>query len=185
MLFDRITRCLVLGAVAMTVATGCYYQDERSARKDKEQGPQVIVAEIDTGATLSQQPGVGAGAFVEYLGDGDWHVFTTCDTEISRYDCRWDIVATVAEGVYIDSVRGEELEIDDDVFSSEGYDAQFVGYTALDYDHMYFHTDPGETVRFEAYLDDIRDPRFIYWIGKGAIHDGAPSNPVDLTPSTP
>lgn len=179
---NRIT--LFALAAATTLSGGCYYNDDRSDVIHKEPGEQIVEAQIDTGATLTQQPGVGAGAFIEYLGDGDWHVFTTCDTELSGYECRWDVIATVADGVWIDDVRGEELELDDEAFSADGYDAQLLAYTDSDYDHMYFHTDPGEPVRFEAYLDDIRDARYIYWIGGGAIHDGAPTNPVDLVPSS-
>ncbi len=174
---------IALASITLTFG-GCYYNDDRSDVVREDPGLQVFEAPIDTAATLTQEPGVGAGVFIEYLGAGDWHVFTTCDTNLSGYDCRWDVFATVPDGVWIDDVRGGELEVDDQAFTRDGYTAQLTAFTDADYDRMYFHTEPGEPVRFEAYLDDIRDARYIYWIGDGAIHDGAPSNPIDLVPSS-
>ena len=57
-----------------------------------------------------------------------------------------------------------------------------------------FTTSPGATVRVSALLYDpgygswfdwSDDPRFISWVGHGAVHRGAPTNPVDLAPDRP
>ncbi|MBX3183085.1 MAG: hypothetical protein KIT72_17140 [Polyangiaceae bacterium] len=174
---------LTAAALAAALLSGCYYSD---APKGKPAPKEEVIfqATIDTGATLTQEPGVGAGAFVEYLGDGEWHVFTTCDTETSGYACAWDVIATAPEGVRIRDVRGGDLEAGDYAFSEFGYDAQLYTETSYGYDHLYFRTASGEGLRFEVYLDGIPDARFIYWVGDGAIHDGAPSNPIDLFPSS-
>jgi hypothetical protein len=141
---------------------------------------------IDTGATMGEiQAGEGAGTFVEYLGDGRWHVFTACDTKLSGADCQWDIITSVADGDEITSFDEDRLEGSDFLdFYNQSTGVRLVADTTNDFDGYYFDATSGATVRVDVYLDGAPAPRFIYWIGDGGVHSGAPSNPVDLKPST-
>jgi hypothetical protein len=48
---------------------------------------------------------------------------------------------------------------------------------------MTFDADPGAVVELDVFLDNNEDPHFIYWIGDKVLHQGAPSDPMDLAPS--
>lgn len=144
----------------------------------------VVLATVDTGATLDALPGDGIGAFIEYAEGGQWHVFTTCDTTSSGLPCAFNIVASVASGASYGSAHGASLEEGDEVFEySDG--VELAALTSNDIDEMTFQAPEGDAVRFEVYLDGQLDARFIYWVGGGAVHNGAPTDPIDLRPNTP
>jgi hypothetical protein len=119
--------------------------------------------------------------FIEYGEGGRWHVFAACDTDLSGLPCEFNVIATV-EGGFADNEVGESLESGDSV---EAYDdaVELAATTNSDFDGMTFDAPVGATVRFEVYLDGLLDARFIYWVGGGALHSGAPTDPIDLKPS--
>ncbi|MBI3204109.1 MAG: hypothetical protein HYZ29_21415 [Myxococcales bacterium] len=141
---------------------------------------------IDTGATLAEiEPGQGAGAFVEYEQGGKWRVFTACDTAITDYDCPWDIIVAVDEKSELVDFAAEGLEGSDSVAWRTSSGVRMVATNTLDFDGFTFETTPGATVRVDVYLDDAPAPAYIYWVGDGGLHQGSPTNPIDLTPSEP
>jgi len=148
-------------------------------------GTSVGSSTIDADAPLEAEPGSGVGVFVEYQAGGRWYVFTTCDTDVSDYDCLFDIVATplgsaVVEGVHPDSVERE------DSLDLTGQDSvRFVGYTSTDTDGFYLDTEPGRVLELDVLLDGECGNAYLYWVGDGAIHQGAPSNPFELEPIEP
>jgi hypothetical protein len=131
---------------------------------------------------LDADPGDGTGVFIEYQAGGRWHVFATCDTNLSRLPCEFNVIASVPAGVSYSNVLGESLERDDAIYEY-GDAVELVTTTSSDFDGMNFETPAGTTVRFEVYVDGQREPRFVYWVGGGALHSGAPSNPIELQPS--
>ncbi len=148
--------------------------------------PQVPQATIDTGATIGEiKPGEGAGAFVEYAAGGKWHVFTACDTKLSGLSCRWDIITSVGSDASISGFQPDSLEPSDYLDWNDSRSVRLVADNTNDIDGYYLEATPGGTVRVDVYLDDQPQPRFIYWVGEGGLHQGAPSNPIDLTPSSP
>lgn len=135
---------------------------------------------IDVGANVGRvDPGFGTGLFVEVAEDGVWHVFATCDTELSGYVCAWD-VDVWAEG--IDLVEEDDLEIEDDVdrYEDDGLYAYLENDT--DVDGFWFTTAPGATVQLTMLLDGASQPTFVYWVGDGVQNEGAPTNPINLEP---
>lgn len=180
-------------ALSLLALTGCYYDNGRHHHDcmdgdctSNTQPKDVPQSNIDTGATLAEiQPGQGAGAFVEYAGDGRWHVFTACDTDISHYACRWDIIVSVPSGSVMKSFEGESLEPDDSLDLWDAQSVRLVTDTTSDFDGFFFEATPGSTARVDVYLDDGPAPRYIYWVGDGGLHQGAPSNPIDLKPTSP
>lgn len=171
--------------------SGCYYEnDDDTEYVYVDEGPpqndRVYNEPIEPGETMTTTPGDGAGVFIEYLGDGQWHVFVACDTNESGYACAWDVLALAPTGVRISNIEGDQLEGSDQIYTLGGSgSAGLASDTSYGLDGMYFQTDPGATVRFDVLIDGVRDARYIYWIDSEALHAGAPSNPIDLTPARP
>jgi hypothetical protein len=158
-------------------------------------GLDVAELTIDASESLSLASGEGIGVGAEYAGDGVWAVTTVCDTALSDADCFFDILITSdGSAAGVDEITGSDLESDDEFFSPDPFAVQLEFVTGADADGATFTTSPGATVRLSALLYDpvldsdldwADDPRLISWVGNGAIHRGAPTNPVDLTPNRP
>jgi hypothetical protein len=156
--------------------------------------PRVVDLAIDSGGQVQLDPGSGIAVTVAYVEGGRWSVTTACDTLLSDVDCRYDIVASTDETAPITAFDGVALEGDDNVSAPDEFAVAADFSTADDTDGFGFTTSPGATVRVSALLYDpgldsgfgwSDDPRFISWVGNGAVHRGAPTNPVDLTPDRP
>lgn len=142
-------------------------------------------AVVDTGAGLELEPGEGVGLLIEYLGDGQWHVRTSCDTSKSRYDCHWDVLIWPEENEPLYDFRAEGLEAGDSISREWDGSLHLSWLTGTDFDGVTFETTPGALVRFDALLDGACANPYFYWVGDGALHTGSPSNPLDLIPSDP
>jgi len=157
--------------------------------------PDVAELTIDSGARLDLDAGSGVGVTLEYLGDGHWALTTLCDTRASGATCVFDIQVSSDESeTGISSFEAVELEPDDSVTAPDDFALQLDFETGADLDTVAFDTTPGATVRVSALLYDpdefswaewSDDPRLLSWIGHGALEQGAPTNPVDLTPDQP
>jgi hypothetical protein len=144
-------------------------------------GDVIEQATIDADEALEVEPGAGAGAFIEYEAGGIYHVTTSCDAAESG-ECFWDIVATPLDDALVLAVAPLDLESDDSV-SLEGNSVRLVATTATDFDGFTLETDAGAGLRFDALLDNGCGNRYLFWVGDGALHSGAPSNPIDLIPN--
>jgi hypothetical protein len=156
--------------------------------------PRVVDLAIDSGGQVQLDPGSGVAVTVAYVEGGHWSVTTACDTRLSDVDCRYDIIASTDESAPITTFEGVDLEGNDSVSAPDEFAVAAELSTAGDTDGFGFTTSPGATVRVSALLYDSGvnsrlgwsdDPRFISWVGDGAVHRGAPTNPVDLTPDRP
>jgi hypothetical protein len=145
---------------------------------------EIAQAAIDTGAALASVAGQGAGALVEYQGAGKWRVHLACDTALSNERCHWDIFIEPLDGARIRNVSQEELD-GEDAFDWDGEAARLIAVTGTDSDGLVLETEPGAGLRVDVLLDGDFGNEFIYWIGGGAIHRGAPTNPIDLVPTEP
>lgn len=143
-------------------------------------------ATIDVDGKLElSEPGEGAGIFVEYATGGHWTVTTSCDTNQSKVPCNWDVVFTAEDGTSITNVKAVDLESNDGVKQYDETSFQLQAQTTDDFDGFTFDTPPGAAVLFDTLLDDTCSaarPLF-FWLGDGAVHPGAPSNPFALVPS--
>jgi hypothetical protein len=134
---------------------------------------------ITPGANVGAvDPGVGAGLFVEVNGDGLWHVFVTCDTEVSGYACGWEVDV---RGEDLEVVDEDDLELEDDV---DDLDDEAVAWFDTDFgvDGIWFTTAPGAEVELTMLLDGRSQPTLVYWVGDGVQNEGAPTNPVVFAP---
>lgn len=181
------------GFVALALA--CVEPDPPHGEDYVEPTQPVERLTIDTGEQLALEPGAGVGVGVEYAGDGQWRLATVCDTALSDESCVFDLlVSSDASDDGITAFEGVDLEPGDAVLAPDPFALQLEWVTEDDEDALEFRTEPGATVRLSALLYDpivdsafdwSDDPRIISWVGGGAVHRGAPSNPVDLTPDRP
>lgn len=145
-----------------------------------------LLVDIDPDATIDSPPGEGVGMYVEYALGGHWTIWTTCDTNYSSLECAFDAIVSVDTSSVLLAAAGEDLEDYDAVDDHYGEGmARFRVDTGTDIDIMRFDTTPGAIVRLDLTLDGVSETRFVYWIGNGVLHAGAPSNPVDFQPLAP
>jgi len=156
-----------------------YYDDDF----DFSCGDVVEEATIDTGELLDVDAGVGAGAFVEYEAGGTYYITTSCDAD-NGSDCLWDLVVQPLDGAIV-SAAPADLEGDDLLTFGADEQLRLVAYTGHDFDGFMVQTEPGAGLRVDVLLDNACGNRYLFWVGDGALHSGAPSNPIDLVPSAP
>lgn len=156
---------------------GYYVEDGYTDDPGLDAEPMVVT--IDVGAEIGVvDPGQGAGIFVEVLSEGQWRVFTTCDTDVSGYACVWDLYLR-GDGVELTDTEG--LEGDDELAVGTGaIDGFFL--TDSDVDGIFFSATPGATVELTTLLDGAAAPTYIYWIGDGVQNEGAPTDPIIFQP---
>ncbi len=179
--------CLLL---ALPSFVACGYGDHTShdgsygSSSPPIQPPQgdIESATIDVDQQLDVEPGAGAGTFVEYDAGGTYHVTTSCDIAQGSA-CNWDIIVTPLHDAALLGVAPVDLESDDSVTIGSGNQVRLVALTGRDFDGFTLQTDPGAAIELDALLDDGAANRYMFWVGDGALHSGAPSNPVDLVPS--
>jgi hypothetical protein len=178
-----------------------------SASTTPSQTPDVVA--IDTGKTLTSTPGAGAGMYVEYATGGSWNIFTTCDVNATsnpdRSPCEFDAYVTAASTADLGNPVGENLDtsycaggtqpqqsIDGTCSYVEnlgGGSIHLHTMTGTGTDGMTFTTVPGATIDLQMGLACTIAPQvpqeFLYWIGGGVLHTGAPTDPIDFKPSAP
>jgi hypothetical protein len=136
---------------------------------------------IDTDQTLTADPGMGTGVFVEYSAGGHWRIWTTCDTSKTGEVCPFDITASTVDGSHITNVQNEG---GGSVRVSTATDVELVTQTSTSVDAVTFDAAPGATVEVGYQLEGVGfDPHFFFWVGGGVLHQGAPTDPLDLIPS--
>jgi hypothetical protein len=156
--------------------------------------PGVATLGIDRGGQVQLEPGQGVAVAVQYDEGGAWHVSTACDTALSDAPCDFDILVSTDDDATIEAFEGEGLESTDGLSAPDPFAVSALFDTGDDADGFSFSATPGATVRVSALLYDpgfdswfewSDDPRFNNWVGDGAVHRGAPTNPVDLAPDRP
>jgi len=191
MLAHRFSRSL-LALIWLPLAAGCSYGEHRHDDYYYEDGvappytpppsDQVEESTIDVDQLLDVDPGDGAGAFFEYESGGTYHLTTSCDVD-NGGECLWDIVVVPQDGAPLQTFAPFDLEDDDSVTFGYGNQLRLIAHTGRDFDGVSFQTDPGAAIQVDALLDDGAANRYLFWVGDGALHSGAPSNPVNLIPS--
>lgn len=185
-------RALFLSVPLALFSAACSYNngdaqralDEQTACQDSPSEP--IQTGIDTDAKIETQPAHGAGVYVEYSAGGHWLLRTTCDTGKNAPPCAWDIIVTPEDGRSISNVAGYDLEASTDSFGEyPQYPAsyQFLASTSDDEDGIAFDTEPGTAIAVDSFLDGACALPYVFWVGDGAAHTGAPSNPLVLIPT--
>jgi hypothetical protein len=151
--------------------------------------PLVRDAVVDTGTTLTEPPGTGAGVFVEYQPGGHWHLWWTCDTKLSGLPCTFYVDAIASTGA-ITNVTGDQLESDDSISTPASDEVSLTTDTTTGVDGVFFDTTPGATINLLQQIGSTQDGTFFLWgaTGGGVEGGGDPPNvadPLNFTPSSP
>jgi hypothetical protein len=185
-------KTIILLALLLSSAA-CTYQEGRRHRHHDEgfdpppppYEPAVLSSTIDADQGIVVEPGRGVGALIEYTSGGAWRLTTVCDTELSGWGCNWDVIVSTARPSQLSGFEQEGLESNDYLDWESDRSVRLVASTSYDVDGFWTFAEPGAALRVDVYLDGEPAPGYIYWIGDGALHRGAPENPIDLIPSTP
>ncbi len=190
-LFAVFTACAVAGST-----TGCLmvqHDDEiivdPGPSHDRPADVPKEVA-IDIGTTLDVTGGDGAGLYVQYAEDtdgGHWTIFTSCDVNTkqnpSGIPCSFDVFTVpLDETGAISNIKGKDISPKDLIEVLDDGTLYFFAETSDGLNGISFDTKAGATLRMEMFLDGVRQPEFVYWVGDGIIHTGAPTDPVDFVP---
>lgn len=165
-----------LALLATAGAEGC----NRGHANGTPPPSEVLEVDITPEATLVAEPGEGVGVFVETYDDGSWHVVFACDTNTSGYSC--DFAGSVTSSAGLSGLQAETTEADDFVDQDDPRSASFDLRTTTDFDGLWFDATPGASMTLEVTLDGHSAPEFVFWMGGGVLHKGAPSNPVRFLP---
>lgn len=188
---------LVTLACASVASIGCVLTDGNGGgdvNPPDTNPPPVAIQQmpIDADATLQAKPGDGVGVFVEYTTGGHWRVFTACDVNQPTnpgVPCAFDVLASPvaspkgAPSAVITNIKGENLANKDSVSLQGDGTAHLFTETTSGINGMTFDAPPGAVIELDVLLDKQEDAHFIYWVGKKVLHQGAPSDPLDLAPS--
>jgi hypothetical protein len=174
------------------VLAGCAESEPGSGGLEPE--PEVAVLRIDAGRGVELEPGAGVGVAVEYQGGGRWQMSAACDTSVSGSVCRFALLASSEVGANeFGELERIGLEPEDELALLDPFAVEMTWITEDDLDAAAFTTSPGASVRVSVLLYDpvpdsdvdwTNDPRLVSWVGDGALHAGAPTNPVELTPTS-
>ncbi|HYQ29249.1 MAG TPA: hypothetical protein VER04_18585 [Polyangiaceae bacterium] len=189
-------RALFLGLPLALLSAACTY-DNGDARRILSETPSCqdsaatpVEAWIDVDAKIETHAGEGAGVFLEYAKGGHWTLRTACDVNVVKGGgpCAWDIIVTPEVGRTISNVVAQDLEAGTDTvgkFPDPSYpdSYQFVAETSDDLDGFTFDTEPQTAIAVDTFLDGACALPYIFWVGDGAAHTGAPSNPIVLVPT--
>ena len=186
-----LTTAIVFGLAAGPV--GCFIEQEDDGwdHHGGNGGPAPLdtplEVSIDPGETITAEPGGGVGMFVQYSEDsqgGHWSVSTACDTNAkpSAPPCAFDVWVNVDSRTSITNVKGSGLTGRDVIQMQNGGELYFFAETSSNLDGLTFDTEPGATIELYMLLDGYEEPRLVYWVGDGVLHQGAPSDPVRFVP---
>jgi hypothetical protein len=185
----RSRRSLVAAAGLLALAgvavSGCIIVDD-SRHQDGTvlvDHSEPVYVTIDADQILHTDLGQGVGLFVEYSTGGGWRLWTSCDTAISDVTCSFD--AHVVGDADISHVTPVGLGEGDSVELGATNELWFYAETGTESDAVEFASNPGASVELELWLDGAIDPAYIYWVGDGVVHEGAPDSPVVFEPNAP
>lgn len=169
-------------------AIGCGpHRNYRDGYRDDSSGSgsvdEPFYTTVDADNTLTTSLGEGAGVFVEYARGGVWRFWTSCDSSVTGYGCKYRLYVYPHGGIA--QVDGIDLEETDSVDVHGDGTLTFAATTALDSDTIEVFTTPGALLEAELELDGIIDPSYFVWFGNGVVRQGAPRSPVVFQPDAP
>jgi hypothetical protein len=174
----------LLAAAAFSVS-GCIIVDDHA---DPYLDDHIVIDDghvhetIDADESLQTELGEGVGLFVEYYAGGTWVLWTSCDSYLTDLAC--DFQVQVVTYSPLGDVTTSDFEAGDDVDVVADDELWFYALTSTDTEVVEFGADPGQAIEVELWVDGYVEPRFIYWVGDGLIHEGAVGSPVIFEPSS-
>jgi hypothetical protein len=145
-----------------------------------------LPVEIDTGASITHTAGVDAGYYLEYDGNGAWHIEWTCDTKLSALGCEFSGTITVPGTANATCYQCEP----EDVLTTSNTNTDTViqfntgTSTGIDGVDITGGSTSSRTVRFDLLINGIYQPDLVYIPAHGQT-DSPSCLPIAATPSTP
>jgi hypothetical protein len=136
-----------------------------------------ILGKIDDNVKMNASPGQGVGVFNEYDSGGKWHIWWTCDTNLTSESCPFDVKVSVAKGA-ITNATSDSFGTGDTLTaptpgaaaSSGGLEAKTTTTTGTQ--GIYFQTDPGATITLTATVGGLYNGKFLFWVEDGMVNGG-------------
>ncbi len=162
------------------LATGCYGDHDSGGHHsgyddgyyDDGCAPGILQTDIDRSGFLDLDPGLGAGATVEYAGGGFWRFAVSCDTFYSGLPCEWDLIVSTIDAELSD-VAPEGLEPSDSLARFVGDPdpnaVQLLTTTGDDIDAFTLQTEPGAGVSVDVLLDGACGGTYVSWLAGDEI----------------
>jgi 2-amino-4-hydroxy-6-hydroxymethyldihydropteridine diphosphokinase len=117
---------------------------------------QPLLVDVDTGKVMSATPGDGVGVFVEYAAGGKWHVWWTCDTNVSQQSCGMDVRISVASG-QIDNPRIQDGASTSESISTTATSVEATGTTTTTLDGVRDYLNAALLVSFRGDPEELLD----------------------------
>jgi hypothetical protein len=136
-----------------------------------------MLATVDPNVTMNASPGEGVGVFSEYDTGGHWHLWWTCDTDVTNQTCPFDIKVSVATGT-ITNASSEQFAPTDTLItpstpaSGPSGEIEAKTVTTVASEGVLFDTDPGATITVTATIGGLYNGRFLFWVQGGKVDDG-------------
>jgi hypothetical protein len=152
-----------------------------------------MLATVDTNVTMNASPGEGVGVFSEYDTGGHWHLWWTCDTDISNQSCPFDVTVSAVTGT-ITNASSDQFAPSDMLItpstpaSGESGEIEAKTVTTVASEGVLFDTDPGATITVTATIGGLYNGRFLFWVQGGKVDDGyrgTVSDPLMLVGASP
>jgi hypothetical protein len=146
-----------------------------------------MVVKVDPDQTLVATPGNGVGVFSEYRTGGHWHVWWTCDTQITGLSCGYRVAISVSNGT-ISNLDGRSLPASDQLTQPTTQDVVAATLTASDTSEIFFDAAPGESIEVDAQLNGERNGAFLFFVQSGQVNGGYAgtlTDPLILEPLAP
>lgn len=152
-----------------------------------------MLVRVDPDVTMNASPGQGVGVFAEYDRGGHWHLWWTCDTNVTGESCPFDVKVTVARGG-ITNAASEQFASTDTLVTPTTPAAGEAGaveaktQTTTGSPGMLFDTAPGATITVSATVGGLYSGAFLFWVQGGKIDDGfrgTLTDPLQLVGASP
>jgi hypothetical protein len=145
-----------------------------------------MLVDVDTGQTMTADPGKGVGVFIEYAAGGKWHIWWTCDTSTTGQSCDFSVSASVATGTIGNLDTTELAGGSVTTPTASRVDARVT--TSTEVHGLTFTTNAGAVLTVQASVGGIQDGSFLFFVQDGKVNGGYAgplTNPLQLQGSTP
>jgi hypothetical protein len=147
-----------------------------------------MLVDVDPNQTMSVNAGSGVGVFTEYASGGHWHVYWTCDTNMTNLSCAFDVIVTVSAG----TIENLQTQLSSDTLQQSATHVEVTTSTTTGVDGITFDTVvPQGTkpiITLDAKMDGVDSSKFLFFVQDGQIngnYTGSLTDPLMLEPSQP
>jgi hypothetical protein len=132
---------------------------------------QPMLVDVDVDRTLNARGGDGVGVFTEYAAGGHWHIWWTCDTNASGYDCQYNVIASVASGTITNFVS-DFLGTGDTGQQCSSSQVAASTTTASGIDGILFDTTADAIITVDAQVNGAEDGSIMFFAQDGVVNGG-------------